>query len=980
MLKLLLFSDVHITPRGEFSKPTGDGLTDYLVRVKRSLDWVLEQIEKHQPNAVLCLGDLFESTGYIDSVSLKVATEFFVKLENQVSEDVPILFLVGNHDSYSVEHRIHNLEFLNLARVHVFDRVSSFAVLDNSTPANEAYNGTKYHARFAVIPWAKAYDLDEIKKHTADASFCVSHADVIGLAYQKGSKKADKGLDVDAFDLPVFNGHYHSPSDIGSIHNIGALLSRNFHDVDSSPRGVTLLTYNKGKLSHELIINPHDIPFMDVLLDRESAPKWEELGASRLDGYFVRLRFDESLKEFAEQLSCLAMGARFEPLPKQLAEGGEKKVNESFSPESNFEQYVESVFLFDEEGDRERVLELGRSYIEKARKASISGHALPIHFNELLINNFQSLGDVRIDLSQPGLIFVQGRNEDDPADSNGSGKSTLPEALYWCLTSRSLREYTGDDVIRWSADPQTCTVNTSLDVDNKPFWVKRGRGPKELKLFEGENDVSCRLDADTDKQIQKLFGRSKDVLQHSVFLTSDLRTRFMALSFPDRIRLIEQVTDSEIYSVIHGYAKADHEAALRRRTKAENDIEQANKSLVAHNERLRVLNGQIIEAKRSQEEELAALKTKLTGAVGRRDAKQEEARSADERLRAASAKIQDIAGELNDAQTEANGVEKAIAGKKASLARMSEQLEQKQKLLKAGLCPTCGQKIDVHTPVAVDIDEITAKCEEEKEVTKGFRDDLFIANGRVSGIQREHQVLLQEMKAAQHALSTATAELSRLTSEVEQVKRLMHDVRSSATDLDAKRDEAKRTIFEVKQQLEEAEQHKTEAERDVRHYGWLLEAFSTEGIRAKMLTTVTLPFLNQRLEEYAEKLGLPCQLSNQRETKSVGTQDKLDVVLTGKRTYRGLSRGEKRKVDLAIQLAFNDLAIATGGSHINLLVCDEIIDPLDETGVNFLVEILTKKAENMCILLMSHKPHLGASFPTRWTVVKQNGVSRLEVE
>jgi len=979
MLKLLLFSDVHITPRGEFSKPTGDGLTDYLVRVKRSLDWVLDQIDKHQPNAILCLGDLFESTGYIDSVSLKVATEFFVELENRVHEDVPILFLVGNHDSYSVEHHIHNLEFLNLARIHVFDSVSSFAVLDNGVPANEAYNGARHHARFAIIPWAKTYDLDEIKKHIADASFCVSHADVIGLPYQKGSKRADKGLDVDAFDVPVFNGHYHSPSDIGNIHNIGALLSRNFHDVDSPPRGITLLVYNKGKISHELVINPHDIPFMDVLLDRESAPKWEELGASRLDGYFVRLRFDESLKEFAEQLSCLTMGARLEPLPKQLAESGEKKVNESFSPEINFDQYVENVFLFDEEEDRKRILELGRGYIEKARKASVSGHALPIRFNELMISNFQSIGDVHVDLSQPGLVFIQGRNEDDPADSNGSGKSTLPEAIYWCLTSRSLREYTGDDVIRWNADPPMCTVNTSLDVGSKPFWIKRGRGPKELKLFEGENDVSCRLDKDTDEQIQKLLGRSKDVLQHSVFLTSDLRTRFMALSFPDRIRLIEQVTDSEVYSVIHSFIKTDYDAALRRRAKAENDIEQANRSLVSYNERLRVLSGQIVEAKRSQEEELSSLKSKLAAAVGRRDVKQQEVHNCDEKSKNASKSIDLVVGEATDALQEALEVDKAIAGHKASLVQYMQTLESKEKLIKAGKCPTCGQKIHDDL-LGVDVDELKAKIEEGKEVIKGFREDAALSHGRANTLQQKQQAFLGEMRAAQHALSTATAELSKLAAEVEQVKRIMHETRSSAADLEAKRDEAKRATFEVKQQLEEAEQGKTTAERDVRHYEWLLEAFSTEGIRAKMLTTVTLPFINHRLDEYSEKLGLPCQLSNQRETKSVGTQDKLDVVLTGKRTYRGLSRGEKRKVDLAIQLAFNDLAIATGGSHINLLVCDEIIDPLDETGVNFLVEILTKKAESMCILLMSHKPHLGASFPTRWTIIKQDGVSRLEVE
>ena len=63
-MKFLLFSDTHITSKAEFSKPTEDGLTDYLHRVIKSFEWVEGLINEHDPHFVAMLGDLFDTTGF----------------------------------------------------------------------------------------------------------------------------------------------------------------------------------------------------------------------------------------------------------------------------------------------------------------------------------------------------------------------------------------------------------------------------------------------------------------------------------------------------------------------------------------------------------------------------------------------------------------------------------------------------------------------------------------------------------------------------------------------------------------------------------------------------------------------------------------------------------------------------------------------------------------------------------------------------
>jgi DNA repair exonuclease SbcCD ATPase subunit len=140
-----------------------------------------------------------------------------------------------------------------------------------------------------------------------------------------------------------------------------------------------------------------------------------------------------------------------------------------------------------------------------------------------------------------------------------------------------------------------------------------------------------------------------------------------------------------------------------------------------------------------------------------------------------------------------------------------------------------------------------------------------------------------------------------------------------------------------------------------------------------------LPFLNSKILDYSDRLGQPCQL-DYRQTKSGDLEEKVEVTLPGKKTYRGLSRGEKMMVDLSIQCALNDLAVATGGSHVNLLICDEVIDAIDEPTLKAFVEVLESKAGTMTIFLMAHRPFLDARLPNKLLLVKRNGITHLDGE
>lgn len=98
---------------------------------------------------------------------------------------------------------------------------------------------------------------------------------------------------------------------------------------------------------------------------------------------------------------------------------------------------------------------------------------MDIKFKQLKIENFMSIGDALIDLSDRGFTLIEGVNNNkcDNAKSNGSGKSSIFEALVWCLTGNTIRG--NKDVANYNGDG-TCKVILTLNVDGDEYVIERG--------------------------------------------------------------------------------------------------------------------------------------------------------------------------------------------------------------------------------------------------------------------------------------------------------------------------------------------------------------------------------------------------------------------------------------------------------------------------------------------------------------------------
>lgn len=965
-MKILVFADPHISLNGEFSKPTSDGLSDYLHKIINSFVWLCKLVEEQKPDAVVCLGDLFESTGFIDTVSLHVASELCNDLIGLCDYmGITAYFLVGNHDIYASEHNIHNLAFLksNLNNSVVIDRPKKITMMDEISAF--------FH------PWA-----DEFTLPPSSSDICFLHLDVVG-GYLHKNTKSKFGVSPGMFKCISFNGHHHNPNMPGKqFYNIGALLSRDFRDVDSDPRGATIVNLGKEN-TVEFFPNPIDIPFKDAVIHDFNYTEIQNLVDSGLSGYeecFVRIKYREKYKELAEDLGYLTKGARLEVIPAisksdvEKDEDGYNLARDSFSPTKCLTKYIDDVFIFDNEEDEKEARKLGEEYINKI-KSNINNHNAPIKITRVVINNFHNIEHV--DITFPGgIIYISG--------PNGSGKSSIHEAIYWCTTGKSLRGYVGDDVVRWGKDE--CVVTQYIGIGDGNYIISRGRKPKLLSITqitdEGDYDISCRRDTDTQTKIQELIGRSVEIFRQSVFLTSDLNMRFTSLAYPDRIRLIEYIVNMETYLEAEKLINSDLKKGNVTKATLTGSISSWNDTLKNAQNSLQKINGEIVEQSREMNVDVTQAKEDLKKLIEDRDELSNNMKLIVDKSKGGSDKLEVMDKEKWAIQEKRNAVDSKMSWIRAEVLSLGSDIKERNKLIVAGKCPTCMSDIDMNSKLYGVIEE------KQKELKKHENNLSILAKERQSFeiTVREINSGIVELKSSMKELAEKRDALGQeqngIEKEIGLVKAKIKSIRKDDSALTAKRDAMHELIDRTRKNIDEHEGQKKKVEDEIRVLEFLSMAFSTTGIRSKVLSDIIIPFLNNKISMYSEVFDIPFHLSAEKETKKGTIISRIDPVLHNEKKYEGCSRGERRKIDLSIQCALRDLAEATGGGDIDLLVCDEIIDPLDDDSVEAFVRILRMMIENkdMNALVVSHKPNIESLFRTRWRIYNNNGAAYLAEE
>tara|TARA_E500000318_G_scaffold60222_1_gene55867 strand:+ start:1486 stop:3282 length:1797 start_codon:yes stop_codon:yes gene_type:complete len=587
-------------------------------------------------------------------------------------------------------------------------------------------------------------------------------------------------------------------------------------------------------------------------------------------------------------------------------------------------------------------------------------------------NCFSYGADNELDLTTNTVTQVLG--------TNGMGKSSIPliieEALY-NKNSKGIKK----------ADIPNRYVNAGYHIhlqftkDEKRYDVIIDRKSSiKLRLLEDGEDISSHTATNTYKTLQDIIGIDFKTFSQLVYQNTNSSLQFLTATDTNRKKFLIDLLHLEHYVKLFEIFKEEARKSTLTLNSIESKIATIEKWLSSNklSDTSILPTSEISIDTSKDEQELATLmmEIKNISEKNRKISQNNTYKDMLSKINIEEAKSCTISGveSYDDFQSELGTLSGVVTGSKNILHKLSKLGDH---------CPTCEQSVDSSFKQEL-IDSEAKKVAEARE-----RQDEI--NARISEIKRNNAEFQRAKKtesdwhelfrSIDNSLPASPVDPNELKDRASRIQERISDAKERLVRL-TRENEAitKRNtrIQVILEQTEEFEQQLFEQQEllDLEgatssHLEVLKKAFSTNGLLAYKIENLV-----KELEELTNHYL--AELSDGRFTlEFVVSNDKLNVQITDNGNIvdiLALSSGELARVNTATLIAIRKLMSSISKSQINILFLDEVINVLDETGREKLVEVLL--GEDLNTYVVSH----GWTHPLldKVEVVKSGNVSRLE--
>lgn len=235
-----------------------------------------------------------------------------------------------------------------------------------------------------------------------------------------------------------------------------------------------------------------------------------------------------------------------------------------------------------------------------------------------------------------------------------------------------------------------------------------------------------------------------------------------------------------------------------------------------------------------------------------------------------------------------------------------------------------------------------------------------------------------EMEALKHKLDDMRVQQSHIKEkekEVDLLKAKAQEVEKHVKSLKAMIQDLEKTIKETKEGQETGKKNILKLNDITDYLNTIKGILKDENIKQFTIKQI-MPYLNKQTNYY---------LSEVNYSFYVKIDKWLDVEIKGpgirNASYGSLSGGERRGIDIAIQLSLLDIARTQAGVFPDLLVFDELLDSsIDGRGINELMKIVRVKQKEFGgkVFIISHRDEIDNEMVDhQYKVVKENGYSKV---
>lgn len=548
-----------------------------------------------------------------------------------------------------------------------------------------------------------------------------------------------------------------------------------------------------------------------------------------------------------------------------------------------------------------------------------------VHFKSIRWKNLMSYGnmwtEIQLDRS-PSTMILGG---------NGSGKSTLTDALMFGLFGKPFRKIKKGQLINTKAGREAL-VEISFTTDGDDYLIRRGIKPDVFEVHK--NGVLLNQEAssrDYQKELEsKILRMTYDAAGQLVCVGKAQHKPFMQLDSKGRRQFVEVILNLTVFSNMLQIHSA-------RSTKLKNLITELKTGITVTKEKVKLRRQFIDQLKAADVDQQRRHQEKL------------------------NTQLSAVISELEE-----------LHSRRAEITSDVDPVDKKQVTKVTG-------DLRKHTSMLVQMDtkltDITKRLTQLNTETDCYACKRPLDPAKIN-LQVNHLTTQQtSLLTAKDDLTHKIAQFEQLLTEFERVNEKYEEYLNRTRDVDAAIKHAQRRQSDIESELavepvsndvkiakeeEELEKLITLSDRlntkyqseskDAEYMALIGTMLQDKGIKS-MLIRRFIPIINTTMNRHLASLGLFAKFTLDEAFEETIQARGFDTL-----GYNSFSEGEKLRMDMALLLAWRDIARMQGNVSTNLLIFDEIFDSsLDSTGSESLADMLTHTSD-LNVFIITHTP------------------------
>lgn len=568
---------------------------------------------------------------------------------------------------------------------------------------------------------------------------------------------------------------------------------------------------------------------------------------------------------------------------------------------------------------------------------------------------------------------------------NGAGKSTLvSKAVTWCLYGKSAPERMGSgtgtirgNAFRTIALRGTTRVKLSFVGRRVRHVIQRERKPR------GGDILTINGTAAEQGEVDYLIGATYDVFVRTIVRGQGDPWNWAEATDAKKREILDGVSGAFALEPAHEKARAILKQTTAVVTTYETQLIEVEKRKAASDGA--GLARKVAEWDAAHQQQILDVTHELHTLTQARDQqieldKQIEGVRQERLALEAQAPTLDLAMYQRD-----EAATKAAADHMLSVyAALKARVDLQNGVTVGEPCPVCGVLVDPNVPVLVEASTLQpqlaaaqAEYEKARQDHEQSRKSAGEAQTWLANAQREHQTKLARLMVRDPQAPMAQLAVDQCQARLENLRRTQNPWTQAAVEARAQYDAAERDAVVIGEALKIA-QHKQRLAR-----AWL-DILNPKGVRAQLAESALVAIESEAnkwlnvLSEGTMSIAFPPRKAR----KGGGSKEEIQTIVTMDGEERDLitfSGGEKRRVNLAVDMGVAAVFATGGALALSLLVLDEeVFSGMDEQGKAAAAQAL-HAAGVADVVVIDHDPRLSGVLPRTVTVTKGPKGSTIEV-